>query len=371
MQGCPDKCGRTVARFSAKVRGHAVPGQLRGIPVSVHTAAAGPVGVIVVGAGTMGSFHAETLAQLKSANLIAVVDPASGQAERTARRLNCRAMADLDAALALPGVEAVAIVTPEAVRTAPVGAAIARRLPVFLEKPLAITLDEGERLAAQIRAAGVPFQIGFQRRFDPAIVALKESLARWGPPEILRSLTRDPEPPSLEAGLRCGGIVIATLIHDIDCAQFLAGPIRRVFARGAAPISRHDHPGWIDTLVVNAAFDSGALGILEASWRTSYGYDSRVEIHARGGMLQSGGARAGASWHGADGAAQRYPAGFLDCFAEAYRCELAAFVASVRQGTPPQPGIDEALSSLRVAAAIGRSLRDRTDVEVDQPGAGA
>ncbi|MGH6960925.1 MAG: Gfo/Idh/MocA family oxidoreductase, partial [Dongiaceae bacterium] len=204
----------------------------------------------------------------------------------------------------------------------------------------------------------------FQRRFDPAIVALKESLANWGPPEILRSLTRDPEPPDLESGLRCGGIVIATLIHDIDCAQFLAGPIRRVFARGAALVSRHDHPDWIDTLVVTVQFETGALGILEASWRASYGYDSRVEIHGRGGMLQSGGARGGASWHGPDGATQRYPAGFLDCFAEAYRRELGAFVASVRQGTAPQPGIDEALSSLRVAAAIHRSLRDGTDIEI-------
>ncbi len=315
-----------------------------------------PVGVVVIGAGVMGSFHAESVANLKAANLIAVVDPAEKQAKAVARRLGCRAFADADEALSQPDVEAVVIVTPERIRQAPIAAALARRLPIFLEKPLAITLAEGTALARQIKAARVPFQIGFQRRFDPDIVAIKDALVKWGPPEILRSLTRDPEPPSLDAGLRCGGIVIATLIHDIDCSQFLAGPIRSVFARGAKLVARHDHPDWLDTLVVNVEFASGALGILEASWRAAYGYDSRVEVHARGGMLQAGGARGG-SWLGRDGASTRYPVGFLDCFAAAYRREITSFAQSVRAGTPPRPSLDEALSALRVADAILRSLK--------------
>jgi myo-inositol 2-dehydrogenase / D-chiro-inositol 1-dehydrogenase len=321
-----------------------------------HKSSSAPVGIVVIGAGTMGGFHAESVANLKQANLIAVVDPAEKQAKAVARRLGCRAFADADEALAQPDVEAVVIVTPERIRQAPIAAALARRLPIFLEKPLAITLAEGKDLVRQIKAARVPFQIGFQRRYDPDIVAIKDALGKWGPPEIVRSLTRDPEPPSLEAGLRCGGIVIATLIHDIDCSQFLAGPIRSVFARGGRLVAKHDHPDWFDTLVVNVEFASGALGILEASWRATYGYDSRVEVHAGGGMLQSGGARGG-SWHGRDGASTRYPVGFLECFAEAYKQEIASFAQSVRAGTPPQPGLDEALSALRVADAILRSLK--------------
>jgi myo-inositol 2-dehydrogenase/D-chiro-inositol 1-dehydrogenase len=316
---------------------------------------AAPVGVVVIGTGTMGAFHAETVAGLKQAALIAVVDPAERQAKAVARRLGCRAFADAAAALALPGVEAVVIVTPEKVRQTPVAATLVRSLPIFLEKPLATTLAEGKALARRIAAAGVPFQIGFQRRFDPAILAIKAALPKWGPPEIVRSLTRDPVPPSLEAGLRCGGIVMATLIHDIDCAQFLAGPIRSVFARGGKLVARHDHPEWRDTVVANVEFAGGALGTLEGSWRAVYGYDSRVEVHARGGMLQAGGARGG-SWHGRDGAGTRYPAGFLDCFADAYRREIAAFVGAVGNGTVPQPGLDDALSALRVADAIQRSL---------------
>jgi myo-inositol 2-dehydrogenase/D-chiro-inositol 1-dehydrogenase len=303
----------------------------------------------------MGRFHAETGANLKGAELIAVVDPAQKSARAAARQLGCRVFADADEALALPDVEAVVIVTPERVRQTPVAAALARKLPIFLEKPLATSLAEGKELVRHIKEAGVPFQIGFQRRFDPAIVAVKEALARHGPPEILRSLTRDPVPPGLEQGLRWGGIVMATLIHDIDCAQFLAGPIGSVFARGAKLVAKHDHPDWRDTVVVNVEFASGALGILEASWRAAYGYDSRVEVHARGGMLQAGGPRGG-SVHGRDGASTRYPRSFLECFAEAYRLEIASFLQVVRRRTPPQPDLDDALSALCVADAIERSL---------------
>lgn len=322
-----------------------------------------PVGIVVVGAGEMGAFHADTVAQLKEANLIAVVDPAQKRAKAVARRLGCKAMAEIGAALDLTGVEAVIIVTPEWVRRQPVASALKRRLPIFLEKPLAISVAEGERLARHVRAARVPFQIGYQRRFDPAIAAIKAQLERWGPPEILRSLTRDPLPPTLEAGLRCGGIVFGTLIHDIDCAQHLAGPIRSVFARAATLVATHRHPDWRDTIVVSVAFEGGTIGVLEASWRAVYGYDSRVEIHAPGGMLQAGGAR-GPSFHGLGGDARRYPTGFLDCFAEAYRREVASFVHAVRDGSAMQPGLDEALSSLRVAEAVRRSLETNRPVAI-------
>jgi len=327
-------------------RGQSVPGK-------VSNAA---VGIVVIGVGAMGRFHAESVANLKQAHLIAVVDPAEKQAKAAARQLGCSIFADAEEALSRPEVEAVVIATPERIRQAPIAAALARGLPIFLEKPLATTLAEGQALARQIKGARVPFQIGFQRRFDPDILAVKDALVKWGPPEIVRSLTRDPQPPTLKDGLRWGGIVAATLIHDIDCSQFLAGPIRSVFARGGKLVARHDHPDWVDTVVVNVEFASGALGILEASWRAVYGYDSRVEVHARGGMLQSGGAR-GSARHGRDGASTRYPLGFLECFAEAYRREIASFVRSVRAGTPPQPSVDEALSALRGADAIQRSLK--------------
>lgn len=322
------------------------------------------LGVIVVGCGAMGSFHAETIAGLRNAELLAVVDPSAGRAEEAAARFRCKAFPDLDAALrACPEARAVVIVTPENVRRAPISSALAAGCAVFLEKPLALTCAEGLELAGKIRAAGVAFQIGFQRRFDPDIVALREAAVSAGRVEMFRSLTRDPEPPTLAEGLRCG-IVPGTLIHDIDAAHFVGGRLRSVFARAADLIGGHGQSGWLDTIVVSVAFESGGLGTLEASWRSGYGYDSRLEVQNAAGMQKvDSGLSSRLLRHDAQGRRHAYPQSFLECFAVAYRRELEAFIAGLNAGVAPSPGLQDAVDSLCAADAIERSMRSGKPVD--------
>lgn len=325
----------------------------------------GGAGIIVVGCGAMGGFHAETVAGLRQADLLAVVDANAARAESTAARLGCRSFADLGAALnACPIARAVVIVTPENVRSGPISAALEAGCAVFLEKPLALTRTEGIELARKVRAAGVPFQIGFQRRFDPDIAALRDAVAAAGRVEMFRSLTRDPEPPSLAEGLRCG-IVPGTLIHDIDAAHFIGGRLASVYARAADLIGGHGDAAWRDTIVVSVEFQAGGIGTLEANWRSGYGYDSRLEVQTGAGMLQvDSGVSSRLLRHDAQGRRQAYPPGFLECFAVAYRRELAAFVAALGTGAAPRPGLQDAVDSLCAADAIERSMREGRPTDV-------
>jgi myo-inositol 2-dehydrogenase/D-chiro-inositol 1-dehydrogenase len=323
-------------------------------------------GMIVVGCGAMGGFHAQTIAGLRNATLLAVVDAAQGRAEETAGRFGCKAFRDMDAALqACPQARAVVIVTPENVRRGPLSSALAAGCAVFLEKPLALTREEGLDLAAKIKAAGVPFQIGFQRRFDPDITAVREAVRSAGRVEMFRSLTRDPEPPTLAEGLRCG-IVPGTLIHDIDAAHFIGGRLASVYARAADLIGGYGQAGWLDTIVVSVEFQAGGLGTLEANWRSGYGYDSRLEVQSPAGMHQVDSAFSSRLMqHDADGRRHAYPKGFLECFSVAYRRELAGFVEALEAGAVPTPGLQEAIDSLCAADAIERSLRERRPVDVE------
>lgn len=324
------------------------------------------VGMIVVGCGAMGSFHAETVAGLAEARLLAVVDADAGRAEATAARLGGRAFTDLARALdACPETQAVAVITPEAVRRGPLATALAAKCAIFLEKPLALTRSEGLDLAGEIKAAGVPFQIGFQRRFDPDVVAVRDAVRAAGRVEMFRSLTRDPAPPSLAEGLKCG-IVPGTLIHDIDAAHFIGGRLASVYARAADLIGGHGHAGWRDTVLVSVAFRDGGVGTLEANWRSGYGYDSRLEVQTRAGMLQvDAGFSSRLSRHDGAGRRQAYPEGFLDCFAVAYRCEIAGFAGALAAATAPGPGLQEAVDSLCAADAIEASIRNERPVDVD------
>ena len=101
---------------------------------------------------------------------------------------------------------------------------------------MSLDLAEVDRALAAVEAAGVPFQIGFNRRFDPAHAAVAAAVAAGeiGEPQLVRITSRDPAPPPLEYVARSGGIFLDMTIHDFDMARFVAGSeVVEVYARGA------------------------------------------------------------------------------------------------------------------------------------------
>jgi myo-inositol 2-dehydrogenase/D-chiro-inositol 1-dehydrogenase len=124
-----------------------------------------PLSFGLIGAGWIGSFHAETLAnRLPGARLAAVADPVPGAAERLPAPRAYRDPLDL---IADRSIDAVAICSPAATHTDLVVAAAQAGKHVFCEKPMALTLDDANRAIDAARAAGVVLQVGFNRRFAP------------------------------------------------------------------------------------------------------------------------------------------------------------------------------------------------------------
>jgi len=168
-----------------------------------------PVAVGLIGAGWIGAFHGETLARrLPGARLVGVADPAPGAAERLAGSLGApKATTDPAELLADPAVEAVLIAAPARFHADLVEAAAGAGKAVFCEKPMALTVADADRAIAAAQAAGVPLQVGFNRRFDTGFRAAHDLVAagRLGTPQLLRSLTRDPGIPDPGRGCRGRG----------------------------------------------------------------------------------------------------------------------------------------------------------------------
>jgi myo-inositol 2-dehydrogenase / D-chiro-inositol 1-dehydrogenase len=122
-----------------------------------------PLSFGLIGAGWIGSFHAETLAsRLPGARLSAVADPQPGAAERLSAPRAYRDPLDL---IADRSIDAVAICSPAASHADLVVAAAQCGKHVFCEKPMALTLDDADRAIDAARTAGVALQVGFNRRF--------------------------------------------------------------------------------------------------------------------------------------------------------------------------------------------------------------
>lgn len=326
-----------------------------------------PLAVGLIGAGRMGSFHAETLARrLPGVRLAAVADPAPGAANQLADRLadhvgSPTAYTEIGELLADPGVEAVVISTPARTHADLVVAAARAGKAVYCEKPMAVTLAEADRAIAAARDAGVPLQVGFNRRYDPGFRAAHDKITAGdiGTPQLLRSLTRDPklnDPSRIPPWT----IFLETLIHDFDTLRFLnpgAEPVE-VFAWADALV-RPDFKdsGLLDTAVVTIRFDNGALATAEANFQAVYGYDVRGEVFGSAGMLTMGDIRrTHLTSYGPGGAAADCVTYDQDLFHDAYVAELADFTDSVRTGRTPSATGEDARAALSIALAAVRSV---------------
>src|SRR4029450_6473223 len=142
-----------------------------------------PVAVGLIGAGWIGAFHGETLARRLPGG--GAPAPAARRAGRLAGSLGApKATTDPAELLADPAVEAVLIAAPARFHADLVEAATGAGKAVFCEKPLALTVADADRAIAAAQAAGVPLQVGFNRRFDTGFPAARDLVAagRLGTP---------------------------------------------------------------------------------------------------------------------------------------------------------------------------------------------
>lgn len=341
-------------------------------PTAQAGANGGPIGFGVIGAGRIGTLHAHHLAgAVDGARLRRVYDADPAAAARALKGVpGARVASSLEELLSDPDIQAVVIASPTTLHAEQLRAAAAAGKAIFCEKPVALDLRETISALAAVEAAGVPFQIGFNRRYDPAYAALGHAVqaGEIGAVELFRSQSTDPAPPPLSYVATSGGFYRDSVIHDIDTAHFVVGPIERVTALGRVlVVPEYAGAGDIDTSILTLEFASGALGVLMNSRRTVHGHDLRVEVHGADGKLVAEDVPRTKLWrYGASGAGTDTYHYFIDRFLDAYRLELQAFVDAVRSGSSPTPGAEAAISSLQVADAATLSLEEGRPVRVDE-----
>ncbi|MGQ7787064.1 Gfo/Idh/MocA family oxidoreductase [Nesterenkonia sp. K-15-9-6] len=315
----------------------------------------------VIGAGWIGRFHAESIRErVPGAHLAAVVDVDAGAAGRVAAASGAAAFTDPYEALRTADLDGVVISSPAATHTGLVVAAAEAGVPVFVEKPMATTLEDADRATAAADRAGIPLQVGFNRRFATGFREAGEHIhdGRIGKVQLMRSLTRDPELKNPER-IRPGTIFLETLIHDFDTLNWFHPGARahEVHVMADALIApAHKDAGLLDTAVVTIRYEDGAIGIAEASFQAAYGYDIRGEAFGSGGMVTAGEVRtSSARLYGASGQQAETTRQNIDLFRQAYTDELIAFTRSIRGEAPDVPTGRDARAALAIALASLRS----------------
>lgn len=330
----------------------------------------------VIGLGRIGRYHAGVLAAMPEVEQVLVASRSPDRAAAAAAELGVAAAPDV--ATLVASVDAVVVASSTDAHAGHIEAAVAAGCAVFTEKPIATDLAGTEAAIAAARAAAVPLQVGFQRRFDAGYRAARDAVAagELGTIYAVRTASHDPAPPPERFLASSGGLFRDFMVHDFDAIRFVLGvDIVEVQAWGAVPAgmpgaTEFTQAGDAACAVALLRTADGTLAVATASRHDPRGYDVRMEMfgsrdsvmvgwdeHLALRSVEPGAASPGTGWPD-----------FLARFDAAYRAELAAFVelAAGRGENPCPPG--EARAALEVAVACDMSRAERRPVRVEEAG---
>lgn len=247
---------------------------------------AAPIRVGMVGFGQIGRTNLQALARCPDARVVAVARRHGPPAD-----VAIDWHADYRELLRRPDVDLVALCTPSGDHATQAIAALAAGKAVVVEKPLALTLADGERVVRTARERGLFLSVISQRRTEPACRYVKDALdaGRFGRPVLGEALIRwhrdqryyDAAP---WRGTRAmdGGVLMNQAIHAIDLLHWFFGPVEEVTGWTATLARRIEAE---DTAVATLRFAGGALGVISATTATSPGLPAEVNLFCERGLV--------------------------------------------------------------------------------------
>lgn len=318
----------------------------------------------VIGAGAMGTSHIRTLTGwVPGASVASVYDADVARAKDVADEVGATVADSAEALIADTGVDAVLIAAPDALHEELALACLAAGKPTLCEKPLATTLEGSQRIVdAEVAAGCRLIQVGFMRRFDPAFVELKAYLdsGRIGSARVVHCVHRNAQSHPTATS---EGIVVNSMIHELDHLPWLLGePLKAItVVTPTVPEGSLRDP---QVAVIESA--GGVLATVEVFVNARYGYDVQCEV-----VGELGTARLTPPYglslraDGRDG--RQVSDDFVQRFADAYRVELSAWIASIEAGSAIAPSAWDGHRAILVATAGVASLHSGRRVEIADP----
>lgn len=329
------------------------------------------IGYGVIGLGFFGEKHAEVAANLPGVELRAVCTRTDSRRREVKRRLKVakdyRRYEDL---LADPEIEAVSVVTHIDDHLEPTIAALEAGKHVLLEKPMARTPAECDKMLTAARRSGRILMVGHICRFNPRYAIARERIRKGELGKIVSLYARRNIPAARsQRVLDSIDPLIGDGIHDTDLMLWMTGA--KIVSAYAQTLSvrklKNPDLGW-----AMYRFDSGAIGVIEDVWFLPEGTPFRIHEH-----MEVIGTEGALYIHGGDMNMTLQTKAGIDCpdtiywpevhgnVAGALRSEFSYFVDCVREGKQPEVvRPEEARAAVAVLDAACKSARTSKPVKV-------
>ena len=242
----------------------------------------------IIGGGMIANFHAKAIQAMQGGKLGAIYARNPQKAKALGEQYYCESYSDLDEFLADDSINIVTIATPSGAHLEPTLAAAKANNHIICEKPLEVTPSRIQQMIHVAKEEGVILSGIFNRRFNPAVVALKQAVdqGRFGTLSLCDAQIKwyrdqayyDSATWRGTMALDGGGALMNQSIHTIDLLLYLAGNVKRLSASMA--LLTHENIEVEDTAVAILEFENGARGTIQGStscW-SSTGHPAEVQI---------------------------------------------------------------------------------------------
>src|SRR5579859_810808 len=244
----------------------------------------------LVGCGVIGPVHAEALASLPDARLVAVADLNAERARKLTAQYGGTTYPDLQSMLQREALDVVIVCTPSGMHGEHACQVMRAGRHVIVEKPMEIrreTLDEMLRVQQE---TGMKLAVISQHRFDPASQQVRQLVDDKAFGRLVMGNALIPwwrSQAYYDSGawrgtwkLDGGGVLMNQSIHSIDLLQWLMGPVKSVMAYTDTLAHRMETE---DVAVAALRFASGALGVIAATTGAYPGVTTRIEVFGNQG----------------------------------------------------------------------------------------
>ncbi len=250
------------------------------------------VGFGIIGTGMIARFHAAAIKEIRGAKLVGCFNSTQEKAAKFAEANGCKAYQSLDEMLSNTDINVVTICTPSGAHLEPGLAAAKAGKHVLVEKPLEVTLARCDKLIEACAKANVQLGTIFPSRYHPAAQTLKNAITkdRFGVISLADAYVKWYRTQQYyDSGawrgtwkLDGGGALMNQAIHTVDLLLWMMGPVAEVSAYAAT--RSHVNIEVEDVVVATLKFESGALGVIEATTGAFPGSLKKIEIAGNQGM---------------------------------------------------------------------------------------
>ncbi|MGK7222546.1 Gfo/Idh/MocA family protein [Kocuria flava] len=317
----------------------------------------------LIGAGFIGSVHAQSLAAHPGVDLRCVYDLDPARAAHVAAAHGARPARSLEEAFDPAQVDAVFIASSTDTHAAHLRRAADAGIAALVEKPIDLDLAHAKDVVAHVEAAGIPAMVDFNRRFDRDHASLKRVVdsGELGEIALVQLTSRGPSLPPIEYLKVSGGQMRDQTVHFFDLARWLTGadPVEVHVMGSALSDPQVADIGDVDTSIATLRLPGGALVQIDSVRHTGYGYDERLEVLGSAGMAESGRMRAGnlTRFAGPTATSEGLHPGWFERVQPTYAAALVAFVTALEENTPPPVTLRDGLRAQAIAEAATLSLR--------------